>query len=225
MPCTPCQVQKSISALMVRPGQRPTQQTSPPACFPPLLQPGSLGGMSQRAAQALFGFGQFEALHDESTDTRVLLSWREGCLLVSFRGTASRTNAFTDLKLWTTPVLPRRHYGGRLVKVHAGGWVGGWVGGWASRSTARAARQVVATCPFASAGLAAWEAVFAHPSVACCCLLSPPTRCQPLDAAAGFYGAYSLIRQRLLDRVGEIVGGFSPGAGLQLYLTGALKGV
>jgi hypothetical protein len=94
--------------------------------------------MSQGAAQALFGFDQFEAMHDPLTDTRVVLSWREGCLLVAFRGTASRTNAFTDLKLWTTPVLPRRHYGGRLVKVHAGGWVGRRVGrladavwGWA----------------------------------------------------------------------------------------------
>ena len=102
----------------------------PAACCPPLPQPGSLGGMSQAAAQALFGFDQFEAFHDALTDTRVLLSWREGCLLVAFRGTASRTNAFTDLKLWTTPMLPRRHYGGRLVKVHAGGWVGGWAGGW-----------------------------------------------------------------------------------------------
>jgi hypothetical protein len=47
---------------------------------------------------------------------------------------------------------------------------------------------------------------------------------ETIIAAAGFYGAYSLTRQRLLERVGEIVGGFSPGAGLQLYLTGKLQG-
>lgn len=50
-------------------------------------------------ALALFGFTDFEAIHDPGSDTRLLLGWRDGTLLLAFRGTASRANAVTDLKV------------------------------------------------------------------------------------------------------------------------------
>ncbi len=55
--------------------------------------------MSTAQALALFGFTGFEALHDPGSDTRLLLGWRDGVLLLAFRGTASRANAVTDLKV------------------------------------------------------------------------------------------------------------------------------
>ncbi len=76
--------------------------------------------MDQGVAQRLFGFTGFEAFHDIRSDTRALLSWRDGLLLLAFRGTASAANALTDVKAWQVPVLPRRYHSGRLVKVHAG---------------------------------------------------------------------------------------------------------
>ena len=88
--------------------------------------------MDQGVGQRLFGFTDFEAFHDAATDTRVLLSWRDGQLLLAFRGTASAANAVTDMKAWQTPVVPRRYHAGRLVKAHAGGRVvccGGGRGG------------------------------------------------------------------------------------------------
>ncbi|EFN52844.1 hypothetical protein CHLNCDRAFT_138296 [Chlorella variabilis] len=81
---------------------------------------GAAGLMDQGVGQRLFGFTDFEAFHDAATDTRVLLSWRDGQLLLAFRGTASAANAVTDMKAWQTPVVPRRYHAGRLVKAHAG---------------------------------------------------------------------------------------------------------
>lgn len=62
----------------------------------------------------------FDSFQDPQTDTRALLGWRDGCLVLAFRGTASKTNALTDVKAWKVPVLPARHHHGRRVKVHAG---------------------------------------------------------------------------------------------------------
>ena len=136
--------------------------------------------MTKAVALSMFDLTGFQALHDEATDTRVLLAWRGdgdgngddeasagtdgngGCLdgssttsgsnaksggggggapalqqqqqqqqlqlqlppplrVMSFRGTASRANAVSDLKLWRTAVKPRRYFGGAPVQVHAGG--------------------------------------------------------------------------------------------------------
>lgn len=55
--------------------------------------------MTTEAALALFGFTGFDAIHDPGSDTRLLLGWRDGTLLLAFRGTASRANAVTDLKV------------------------------------------------------------------------------------------------------------------------------
>ena len=100
----------------------------PSAVAPPLLQllqwPDG-GSFKHDTMMAMFGFQGFEAMRDPLTDTRALLAWRDGCLLLAFRGTASKANAVTDLKAWKAPVLPQRRHHGRLVKVHAGGWAGG----------------------------------------------------------------------------------------------------
>jgi hypothetical protein len=43
------------------------------------------------------------------------------CLLCPLRrGTQSMQNVMTDLKLWRTPLQPRRRHNGRLVKVRRG---------------------------------------------------------------------------------------------------------
>jgi hypothetical protein len=81
-------------------------------------------------ARRLFGFSHLESFRDPATDTRALLAWRHGSVLLAFRGTASSANIATDLKAWQTPVLPRRHHAGRLVKAHAG-WLERGVGGLA----------------------------------------------------------------------------------------------
>lgn len=91
-----------------------------PACLPPQWEDG--GGFSHDAVMALYGLQGFEAFRDETTDTRALLAWRDGCILLAFRGTASTTNALTDFKAWKTPVEPQRRHQGRLVKAHAGFW-------------------------------------------------------------------------------------------------------
>ncbi|KAL4439948.1 hypothetical protein ABPG75_002949 [Micractinium tetrahymenae] len=115
------------------------------------------GGMSTAAALALFGLTGFEAIHDPGSDTRLLLGWKDGTLLLAFRGTASRANAATDLKFFRTTLEPRRYHHGQPAKVHS-----------------------------------------------------------------GFYHAYSACEERmqLLQRVADIVAGFTPGRRLQLYLTG-----
>lgn len=105
--------------LLISDADRPFALHPTPSA-PAVLQLGAAGLMDQGVAQRLFGFTGFEAFHDVRSDTRALLSWRDGLLLLAFRGTASAANALTDVKAWQVPVLPRRYHSGRLVKVHAG---------------------------------------------------------------------------------------------------------
>jgi hypothetical protein len=51
--------------------------------------------MDQGFAMRLFGFTCFEGFHDAKTDTRALLAWKPGEVLLAFRGTESRTNMLT----------------------------------------------------------------------------------------------------------------------------------
>lgn len=93
---------------------------SPCASRPSAAQLGPAGQMDPVFARRLFGFTRMESFHDPATDTRVLLAWCQGSVLLAFRGTASSANIATDLKAWQTAVQPRRHHAGRLVKAHAG---------------------------------------------------------------------------------------------------------
>lgn len=42
---------------------------------------------------------EHELLVEESTDTRAFLAWGPGILVVAFRGTVTRKNIMTDLKV------------------------------------------------------------------------------------------------------------------------------
>lgn len=57
------------------------------------------GGMDRDWLMGLFGFTDFDAYREPKFDTRSVLAWRDGCLLLSFRGTASKANAVTDIKV------------------------------------------------------------------------------------------------------------------------------
>jgi hypothetical protein len=50
-------------------------------------------------ALSLFGLDNLEALHEEANDTRALVAWGGRTVVVAFRGTASRSNILTDLKV------------------------------------------------------------------------------------------------------------------------------
>ncbi|KAL4856892.1 Lipase [Chlorella vulgaris] len=78
------------------------------------------GGMDPEWLMSLFGFTDSEALRDPTSDTHLVVAWKDGTLLLAFRGTASKANAVTDVKAWKTPLLPKRYRHGRLIKVHAG---------------------------------------------------------------------------------------------------------
>lgn len=67
-----------------------------------LPQPDSLGGMSTGHVMGLFDLPPdcFEALHAPGSDSRAVLGWRRGeAVVCSFRGTSSRTNVVTDIKV------------------------------------------------------------------------------------------------------------------------------
>ncbi|PSC69206.1 alpha beta-hydrolase [Micractinium conductrix] len=84
---------------------------------------GAAGGMSREGAMRLLGLTQgFKALRDPHTDTRLILGWSDGTLALGYRGTASRTNAVTDLKFLRTPHQPRAFHAGHLALVHSGFW-------------------------------------------------------------------------------------------------------
>ena len=57
------------------------------------------GGMDHGWLMGLFGFTGFGALLDPMSDTHLVLAWNDGTLLLAFRGTASKANAVTDVKV------------------------------------------------------------------------------------------------------------------------------
>lgn len=79
------------------------------------------------------------------SDTRALLGWRDGVVVLAFRGTTSVANVQSDLKIWSTKHQPaRKHKGGaQFVKVHAGFYEAYTWGGYSERLMA-ALREVVA---------------------------------------------------------------------------------
>lgn len=58
------------------------------------------GGMDPEWLMSLFGFTDSEALRDPTSDTHLVVAWKDGTLLLAFRGTASKANAVTDVKVW-----------------------------------------------------------------------------------------------------------------------------
>ena len=110
--------------------------TPPPLCRPRLPQ-APLQPIGNAHALSLFGLAHFEQLVNAELDTRALLGWADGLVVVGFRGTASRTNVLTDVKAWQVVHAPRRLHGGSLVKVHAGFYEAWTRGGYGERLMAK----------------------------------------------------------------------------------------
>lgn len=206
--------------------------------------------MSHDAVLALFGLTGFAALRVQQTDTRAVVGWKDGTIVCSFRGTQTLTNVLSDIKAWwatcpglctcfcflrgaagrsaecrsadprqgpccpprarpcrQTPVLPRRFHGGMLVKVHAGG------GALLPRGPRLQVLQ--SSGVFARAGSA-------FPSLVRGPLIVPPPAHVNTLCTAGFYQAFTAgdFSAQLLARIDAVVAGFSPGAGLRIFLTG-----
>ena len=67
------------------------------------------------------GLERWELLEEPESDTRALLAWGRGTVVVSFRGTATRKNVLTDIKFWQTAHLPKRRSAvGITLRVHVG---------------------------------------------------------------------------------------------------------
>lgn len=50
-------------------------------------------------AMRLYGMKEFELLWERSTDTKALLAWSQGTVVLAFRGTASMANVLADLQV------------------------------------------------------------------------------------------------------------------------------
>ena len=50
-------------------------------------------------AMGLYGLTDFELLWERATDTKALMAWGNGKLVLGFRGTASMANVLADLQV------------------------------------------------------------------------------------------------------------------------------
>jgi hypothetical protein len=57
------------------------------------------GGMDPDWLLGLFSLEKLEAFYEPRLDTRCIVGWGGGTVVVSFRGTASKANAVTDAKV------------------------------------------------------------------------------------------------------------------------------
>lgn len=95
--------------------------------------------MSTDLALSLYpALESWELLEEEKSDTRALLAWGRGTIVLSFRGTATRKNVVTDIKFWQIPHFPvRRNSMGIKLKVHVGFYRAWRLEGFSDRLLAR----------------------------------------------------------------------------------------
>lgn len=113
-------------------------------------------GISLSFALSMFGLEKAQALYETKGDTKALLAWGGDTILISFRGTASKENAITDLKFFKTIHPPRRYehitglWAVRLiqvpVRVHTGFWSAWAANGFNDRVLAKV-RDIAASRP------------------------------------------------------------------------------
>lgn len=60
-------------------------------------------------AMGLYGMKEFELLWERSTDTKALLAWSQGTVVLAFRGTASMANVLADVQVIPSPEFLRRY--------------------------------------------------------------------------------------------------------------------
>lgn len=73
-------------------------------------------------AKQLFNLDHFELLWEHRTDIKAVIGWSRDTVVVSFRGSASMSNALTDLNIWRKrhPFAKRTRRFGGLPMVHGG---------------------------------------------------------------------------------------------------------
>ncbi|KAK9804297.1 hypothetical protein WJX72_005360 [[Myrmecia] bisecta] len=96
-------------------------------------------GLSLETGMSLWGLQHSELFWEKQLDTKCLMAWNADTCVISFRGTASITNALADIQAWRTAHPPKRgHFWlGSQPLVHAG-FLKSWrAGGLHSKVVAR----------------------------------------------------------------------------------------
>lgn len=57
-------------------------------------------GWCLETALGLLGLEAHEVVWERGLDNKCVIAWRPGVAVCAFRGTASKTNMLTDLKVW-----------------------------------------------------------------------------------------------------------------------------
>jgi hypothetical protein len=76
----------------------------------------------EKALRVFPGLSSFKEFYEESTDTYCIMISSSDTIVLAFRGTASRRNAVSDLKAWSTAYEPCRTLLGIPLRVHKGFW-------------------------------------------------------------------------------------------------------
>ncbi|CAL5227823.1 g10851 [Coccomyxa viridis] len=75
-------------------------------------------------ALAMLGLEHAHVIHEADPDTKVVIGWRAGIIVICFRGTASMKNVLHDLQTWRADHPPKRGLKcmGTRPMVHKGFW-------------------------------------------------------------------------------------------------------
>lgn len=92
-----CRAAEQPSAAL--PPQQPPQQHTAERTTPPQQHTAERTILSLPTALALYGLTHSELLWELQLDTRCLMGWSDSKIVLAFRGTASITNAWSDLQV------------------------------------------------------------------------------------------------------------------------------
>lgn len=56
-------------------------------------------GLSLEVAMGMYGLEHFEMFWEKAHDTKLLLAWSDSRMVLAFRGTASMSNALSDVQV------------------------------------------------------------------------------------------------------------------------------
>ncbi|KAA6426189.1 MAG: hypothetical protein FRX49_04041 [Trebouxia sp. A1-2] len=121
---------KSSSQLQRRTSRQSRQSTSSSQGMAAVEQQPSKTILNLHTAMGLYNLTDSELFWEVQLDTRCLIGWNEHTIVVAFRGTASLTNALSDVQAWRVTHPPAR--GHKLMctqpLVH-GGFMKSWLAG------------------------------------------------------------------------------------------------
>ncbi|EIE21255.1 alpha/beta-hydrolase [Coccomyxa subellipsoidea C-169] len=94
-------------------------------------------GLSLETAMGLYGLEHSELFWEKARDTKLLMAWNDSRIVIAFRGTASMSNALSDVQAWRAVHPPKRGRWGMRPLVHVG-FLKSWTrGGLDIRVTSR----------------------------------------------------------------------------------------